>query len=147
LSKQNIKISLELFPFRYLDWQVLNFLRQGFFTNNHAINLFIRFDNKNMRTALGHLLPLLTNGIGIFGFYSDTWIHFPSILDQFPDLLFSVEKLILSMRSSEQQQQIVQPFVRWLSIPRADLQPRMATFYTSINIDNIVNSIREVKTK
>jgi hypothetical protein len=128
-----------------LDWEVLNFLR--FFTNNHAIDLSIRFDNKNMRTALGHLLPLLTNGIGRFDFYSDTGIHFPSILGQFPDLLFSVEKLFFSRITSEHQQQIVQPLSRWLSTPRADLQPRMATFYASINIDNIVNSIREVKTK
>jgi len=139
-----------------LDSAVLDFLRlMPFWTNkNSKIRLNIEVichlhsqqeKEEQMRTALGHFQGLLSSGIEAVLFNERTTLIFPSILQQFPDLLFSAKLLVLDQRIitySDEDRQLV----RWLGTERADGKPRMAVLYntsTSVTAD-LIHDIREV---
>jgi hypothetical protein len=96
------------------------------------------------RTALGHLLPLFSNG-------SLTSISLTSsllgpIMDQCPEQLFSAKFL----RLKDVTLPIIPSIVRWLCTERADAEPRLADVFDIRNLDyttimvHIYEAIRQV---
>jgi len=75
------------------------------------------------RTALGHLLPLFSDGsLASISFKSMTSSFLGSIMDQCPEQLFSIKLL----RIADVTLPIIPSIVRWLCTERADGEPRLA---------------------
>jgi hypothetical protein len=93
-----------------------------------------------MRTAIGHLLPLFSNGsLSSIYFHHYTANIFSSILDQFPDQLFSVKFLYFD---DFLPIHIIPSIVRWLCTQRDDAEPRIAIFLADWT--QLYEAIREV---
>jgi hypothetical protein len=138
---------------RYLDYVVLNFLRQmpmfrsinNSSSNNNILSMSICFaDTRVMQLALGYLMPQpLFNGIGAFNFWADTYNLFPHFLDNFRNNFLPAKFLYLDAAISVPT---VNPIVRWLSTRVTDSEPRIAIIQKSTVLiwRNLSEAIRQV---